>query len=66
MDTDDDLIGTSEVCELRKVHRSTVKRWVDAGKLKPAHVLPGKTGAMLFKRTDVLALEDPTTPTPAN
>jgi excisionase family DNA binding protein len=63
MDTDDDLIGTSEVCELRKVHRSTVKRWVDAGKLKPAVVLPG---AMLFKRADVLALEDPATPTTAN
>lgn len=52
----DDLIGTSEVCALRNVHRSTVKRWVDSGKLTPAVTLPGKTGAMLFRRADVEAL----------
>lgn len=57
MDKPGDLIGTSEVCALLGVDRSTVKRWVDHERLKPAGKLPGATGAYLFKRGDVLALK---------
>jgi len=54
----EDLIGTAEVCALLGVDRSTVKRWVDRGRLKPAGKLPGATGAYLFRRGDALALKD--------
>jgi excisionase family DNA binding protein len=59
MEKPGDLIGTSAVCELLGVDRSTVKRWVDRGRLKPAGKLPGPTGAYLFRRGDVLALKAP-------
>lgn len=54
---DEPLIGTAEVCRIKGVHRSTVKRWVDEGRLTPAVKLPGKTGAMMFRRSDVDTLE---------
>jgi excisionase family DNA binding protein len=58
MEQPGDLIGTSEVCALLGVDRSTVKRWVDRERLKPAGKMPGATGAYLFRRGDVLALKD--------
>lgn len=59
---EDELIGTADVCALRGVNRSTVKRWVDSGRLTPAQKLPGKTGAMLFRRSDVEGLTADATP----
>lgn len=52
-----DLIGTAEACAILGVDRSTVKRWVDRGRLKSAGKLPGPTGAYLFRRSVVLALK---------
>ncbi|MDP9394382.1 MAG: helix-turn-helix domain-containing protein [Actinomycetota bacterium] len=52
----DDLIGSAVACDLLNIDRSTLSRWVSAGKLAPALRLPGATGAFLFKREDVEAL----------
>lgn len=52
-----DLVNTAQARELLgKASPSTIARWVAAGKLVPAHKLPGLRGAYLFHRTDVEAL----------
>ena len=51
-----DLIGTADVCRILECDKATVLRRIDAGRLTPAHKLPGKNGAYLFKRADVEAL----------
>lgn len=53
MPTGTDLIGSAEACRILEVHPATVGRWVDSGRLTPAHKLPGKNGAYLFNRADV-------------
>jgi excisionase family DNA binding protein len=54
-----DLIGSAEACELLRVNRMTLMRWVALDKIKPATKLPGKNGAFLFHREDVEALLSP-------
>lgn len=44
------LIGTAEVAEIFGVDRSTVTRWVSAGKLEPFHA---SAGGLLFERTQI-------------
>ena len=56
-----DLIGTKEAADLLGCDRSTLTRKVTAGQLAPALRLGGATGAMLFHRSDVLALAEQTT-----
>ena len=56
MPNTDDLISVAEVAERTKVDRRTVHRWVESGRLVPALKIPGKTGAYLFRRSDVEAL----------
>ena len=51
-----DLIGSAEACRILRIHPATLTRWAAAGTLKPAHKLPGKNGAYLFRRADVEAL----------
>ncbi|WP_158087256.1 helix-turn-helix transcriptional regulator [Mycobacterium aquaticum] len=51
--TDTEFIGSAEVCRILKVHQATIGRWVAAGDLEPAHKLPGKNGAYLFRRSDI-------------
>lgn len=46
-------LTTAEACEILAKDRATITRWVEAGKLTPAHKLPGRTGAFLFSRADV-------------
>lgn len=53
---DDDLLPSSEVCALLFVDRSTLSRYVKAGRITPARKLAGLRGAMLFNRGDVDAL----------
>jgi len=49
-----DIISTVEACELLGgIDRSTLTRWVDAGKVIPMHKLPGATGAWLFTRAEI-------------
>lgn len=49
----DDLLGAAEVCKILKADRSTVLRWANAGLLDHLK-MPGKTGAFLFRRSDVI------------
>jgi excisionase family DNA binding protein len=50
------LVGSAEACDLLRIDRSTLSRWVAAGKITPAQRLPGQNGAFLFRERDVLAL----------
>lgn len=52
--TNDDLVDTTEACELLGgLHRSTLSRWVQLGRIVPAKRV-GRS--FLFRRSDVLAL----------
>lgn len=42
------LITSAEACQVLNIDRSTLNRWIAAGKVTPAIKLPGKTGAYLF------------------
>lgn len=48
-----DLIGSTESCRILSIDKATLSRWVTAGNIIPAHRLPGKNGAMLFRRRDI-------------
>lgn len=53
----DDLITTNEACDLLGgIDRSTLVRWIQSGRIAPAHKLPGKTGSYLLRRADVEGL----------
>ena len=69
----DDLLSSGEVASEYKIARKTVQRWerTNPPRLKPAIVLPGATGAHLFRREDVEAAmaqykKRPTKDTPAD
>jgi excisionase family DNA binding protein len=50
----DDLVTTIEACDiLGGLDRSTLVRWIHAGRIEPARKLPGKTGSYLLRRADV-------------
>lgn len=51
-----DLLPTAEVASIYGCDVRTVHRLVERGRLTPAIKAPGKRGALLFRRTDVLAL----------
>lgn len=50
------LVGSKEACELLKINRSTITRWVASGRLIPFAKVPGTTGGFLFARSDIKAL----------
>lgn len=52
------LIPTSEACTILNINRSTLGRWITAGKLAPALKLPGRTQPMFFDRARIEALRD--------
>lgn len=47
------LLRSSEVCEALNIDRSTLSRWVAAGRIQPAMKLDGLRGAFLFDRAEV-------------
>lgn len=52
-----DVIGSREVCRLLGINKSTLSRWVAAGKITPASRLgSGPTCAYVFNRAEVEAL----------
>ena len=55
MHTTTELLSTAEAAELAKKDRSTITRWVQSGRLKPAHRTPG--GILLFTRDAVMEAE---------
>lgn len=58
MTNETDLIGAQEAARLLHVHRSTLTRMVQAGRLPEALKMEGHTGARLFRIADVEALRD--------
>ena len=55
MANEDDLISSSEAGAILGRTVRTVHRLADAGELEPVRKLPGRTGAYLFRRADVMA-----------
>lgn len=51
------LLRSEEVCATLGIDRSTLTRWVAAGKASPAMKLPGPRGAYLFAPDEVERLE---------
>jgi len=49
------LLTTSEVADLFRVDRSTIRRWVDSGQLE-AITLPGDRGLKRYRRDDIEAI----------
>jgi hypothetical protein len=49
----DELIGSLEASRIVGVSYPTFLRWVADGRIEPAHVMPGVTGAKLFRLADV-------------
>lgn len=47
------LILSAEACERLGIDRSTLSRWVAAGRIVPAMKLDGPRGAFLFTPADV-------------
>ena len=54
--THPDLIPTAEVAAIYGCDVRTVHRLVERGRLTPAIKAPGKRGALMFRRADVLTL----------
>ena len=50
------FIGTAEAATLLGIDRSTLVRWVEADKIKPAMTVPGYRGALLFDPEYVAAI----------
>ena len=53
MSTTTPLLPSVEVCATLGIDRSTLTRWVAAGKIRPAQKLPGTRGAYLFDPSEV-------------
>lgn len=64
MQNQTELVGTTEACQILDVDDSTLSRWSDerlqpdARKIEVALRLHGRTGAKLFRRSDVEALAE--------
>jgi DNA-binding transcriptional MerR regulator len=51
----DDLVPTKTVAEMLGKPVGTINRWAKEGKLEPAFEIPGRTGARLYRRSDIEA-----------
>lgn len=58
MSSHDELIGSKQACGILGIDKATLTRWAAAGTLTPAHKLPGRNGAYLFRAGDVIALAE--------
>ena len=56
MSNDDRQISSREACELLRIDRATLIRWVHRGKLAAAYKLPGSNGAYVFSYAAVARL----------
>ena len=50
-------LTSEQVCDRLHIHRSTLSRWVAAGRITPAMKLPGVRGAFLFAEDEVARTE---------
>ena len=53
MNQTESLLASAAVCEELHIARSTLSRWVAAGRISPAAKLPGIRGAFLFTRPEI-------------
>lgn len=53
MHTPDALITSAQACERLNIDRSTLSRWVAAGRITPLIKGPGLRGAFLFDPAEV-------------
>jgi hypothetical protein len=53
----DELVGASYVQELFGVHRATVARWAESGRLQMVGRIGGN-GTLVFRKVDIQALKD--------
>lgn len=53
MNQTETLIGASEAAGLLGIDRSTLTRWVKAGRIEAAHKNPHSNGALVFDREAV-------------
>lgn len=51
-------MGSAEATTILDIHRATLIRWVEQGKLRAVHKLPSVNGAYLFDRSEVEALAE--------
>ena len=51
--SEDDLLTTAQVAELKGWSVTSINRWALNGELPAVRKLPGRTGAYLFHRADV-------------
>lgn len=58
MSTPRDDLTSAEVARTLGIDRSTLSRWVTAGRIKPVRKLPGLRGAFLFDPDDVEKIRD--------
>lgn len=58
MPPDTALIGTTEAARVIDCDKTTLTRWLAAGRITAAHKLPGKNGALLFTRAEVERVRD--------
>lgn len=47
------ILTSAEVCALLHINRSTLTRWVAAGRITPETKLPGIRGAFIFSAAEV-------------
>lgn len=50
-----DLIGTAEASRILGIEKTTLTRWVADGRVTAEAKLPGKNGAFLFNRSEIVA-----------
>jgi excisionase family DNA binding protein len=52
-DIEETTVTSSTVCSQLGIDRSTLVRWVQAGRITPAFKFPTSNGAYLFERAEV-------------
>lgn len=52
-----EFLPSVDVCRDLNIDRSTLTRWVQAGRIVPVGKLPGRTGAYLFAPAEVARLK---------
>jgi DNA-binding transcriptional MerR regulator len=49
----DELLSTKTVADMLKTTVTTINRWAIEGRIKPAGKVPTRTGARLYRRSEV-------------
>lgn len=52
-DMHNEMLTSAEACDALAIDRSTLSRWVAAGRISYAFKMPGRTGGFLFAQSEV-------------